>query len=266
MKTFDQKFPKADEVILATMGDWHIGSATCDAKAVEDFISKVKKNKALVMMMGDLTENAIVGSVGSIFEQTLTPREQVKEVVRLLSPIKDQIIGGIGGNHGARTQKVAGLNPDEIICWELGVPFFGATAVGRIRVGKSTDWRIMAHHGAGGGALLGSKLNVIAEKMTKIIPIADLYIAGHTHADVAGSDTRPMIGLGSGRVQITRQRRHFSGTGSLLDYDNSYAENMLLPPASKVQIFHHLGQRIHKSEVGEEKRVKAYKRIPVYYY
>jgi hypothetical protein len=265
LKTFDQKFPDKDEVVLATCGDWHIGADTCDQDAVEDFVGKIADSDAVVILMGDLTENAIVGSVGAVFEQSLSPRAQVKEVVRILSPIKDRIIGAVGGNHGARTQKVAGINPDEIICWELGVPYLGSTAVGRIKVGPDTDWRIMAHHGAGGGALLGSKLNVIAEKMTKIVPIADLYLAGHTHADVAGSDNRPTIGLGSGRVQIVRQRRHFSGTGALLDYDGSYAENMLLPPASKVQVMHHLGRNLHKSDKGDEKRVKQYKRIPVFY-
>ena len=216
--------------------------------------------------MGDLTENAIIGSVGAVFEQILPPKAQVKEVVRMLTPIRDQIIGAVGGNHGARSEKVTGLNPDELICWELGIPYFGATAAGRIRVGRNTDWRIVAHHGAGGGALLGSKLNVISEKLAKIVPIADLYIAGHTHADVSGSDSRPMISIGSGKVSISRQRRHFSGTGSLLDYDDSYAERFLLPPASKVQVMHHLGTRKHTARTGAKQHLKRYKRIPYFYY
>jgi hypothetical protein len=122
----------------------------------------------------------------------------------------------------------------------------------------------VAHHGVGGGGLLGSKLNVIAEKMTKVVPIADLYIAGHTHADVAGSDSRPTISIKTGRVKIIRQRRHFSGTGALLDYDGSYAEHMLLPPASKVQVLHYLGRREHVMQE-DERYVKRYRRVPVFY-
>ncbi len=265
MRVFDHRFPDRNEVILATCGDWHLGAKTCDQNAVEDCGSRIKENGALVMLMGDLTENAIVGSVGAVFEQTLSPKDQIKEATRILEPVKDQIIGAIGGNHGARTEKVSGINPDEWICANLGVPYFGATAAGRIGVGPRTNWVVMAHHGCGGGALLGSKLNVVAEKMPKIMPLADLYLAGHTHADVAGSDSRPTIGLGSGKAQIVRHRRHFSGTGALLDYDGSYAENMLLPPASKVQIMHHLGERIHVSMKGPERYVKQYRRIPVFY-
>lgn len=263
MQTFDQKFPDREEVILATMGDWHIGSRTCDTDAIDDFVRRVKDAGAIVLLMGDLTENSIMGSVGGVMKQTLSPKEQVKEAVRILEPIKDQIIGAIGGNHGARTVKVADIDPDEVMCWELGVPYFGSTAVGRIQVGGNTHWKVMAHHGAGGGALLGSKLNVIAEKMTKIVPMADLYLAGHTHADVAGSDTRPDIDITSGKVLIKTQRRHFSGTGSLLDYQESYAERMLLPPASKVQLFHHLGVRKNISRGGAY--IKRYRRVPFFY-
>ena len=232
--------------------------------AIDDFVGRIKRDKALVMLMGDLTENAIIGSVGGVMEQTMSPRDQVLKVCEILEPIKDQIIGGVMGNHGARTVKVASLNPDEIICYNLGAKFLGSVAVGRIRVGASTDWRIMVHHGVGGGALLGSKLNVLAERMTKVVPIADLYLAGHTHADVAGSDTRPTIALNSGRVVISNIRRHFSGTGSLLDYEG-YPEHMLLPPASKVQIYHHLGERKHVSRDGDERFRKQYRRQPFFY-
>lgn len=264
MRIFDVKRPEDKEVILATMGDWHIGASTCDQEAVEDFVAKCRDAGALVMLMGDLCENALVNSAGSTYEQHLSPQAQVKETVRILEPIKDQIIGAVGGNHGARTKKVAGLDPDEIICWELGIPYFGATAAGRIQVGERCHWKVMAHHGAGGGSLLGSKLNVVAEKMTKIVPMADLYLAGHTHADVAGSDCRPDIELSSGGVNIQIRRRHFSGTGSLLDYDTSYAERMLLPPASKVQVFHYLGDQKHIGKKNQ-KYEKRYRRVPHWY-
>ena len=245
MKTFDHRFPDKDEIGLACCGDWHIGAQTCDEDAVDDWIEKIRKNKWHVILMGDLTENATLGSVGAVFEQKMTPHEQVHLVVKKLKPIKDYILGGIGGNHGRRSMKAVGLDPDHFICELLEVPYWGHTGAGRIQLGKETNWKIMAHHGAGGGGLLGSKLNVVSEKMTKVMPMMDLYLAGHTHADVAGSDTRPDLTYGRGGVHINKMRRHFSGTGSLLNYDESYAEGMLLPPASKVQVVHFLGKRHH---------------------
>ena len=267
MRIFDQRFPDKDEIGLACCGDWHLGAQTCDEAAVDDWIEKIRENKWYVILMGDLTENATLGSVGAVFEQRLSPQQQVRLVIDKLTPIKDYIIGGLGGNHGARSLKTAGLDPDEIICWELGCPYWNKSGFGRIQVGTA-NWKVFAHHGAGGGALLGSKLNVIAEKMTKVVPMADLYIAGHTHAEVSGSDTRPDMVLNKGKARIAKHRRHFSGTGSLLDYDDSYAEGMLLPPATKAQVVHFLGTRKHIGTGGTDGDIyeKRYRRQPEYYY
>jgi len=226
---------------LATCGDWHLGARTCDEGAVDEWLETVRENKWYVILMGDITENATLGSVGAVFEQTMTPQEQVRLAIDKLTPIKDYIIGSVAGNHGRRSVKTTGLDPDEIMCWDLGVPYWGAAALGRIQVGDA-HWKIAVHHGTGGGALLGSKLNVVAERMTKMVPMADLYLAGHTHADVAGSDVRPDLTYNKGSVRLIKKRRHFSGTGSLLDYDG-YPEAMMLPPASKVQVCHHLSTR-----------------------
>jgi len=266
MKTFDQRFPDKKEIGLATCGDWHLGAKTCDEGAVDDWLAKIKDNGWYVILMGDITENATIGSVGAVFEQTMTPQEQVKCAIEKFMPIKDYIIGAVGGNHGARSVRTAGLDPDEIMCWELGVPYWGHSGLGRLQVGDA-HWKVFCHHGSGGGGLLGSKLNVVAEKMTKIVPMADLYLSGHTHADVAGSDTRPDITFPKGRVRLVKNRRHFSGTGSLLEYDESYAEGKLMPPASKVQVVHFLGDRAHKykKDNGDWEWEKPYRRQPEYY-
>jgi len=220
-------------------------------------------------LLGDLTENALPSSVGSVFEQVYPPEEQLRVAHEILEPIRDYILGGVGGNHGHRTFRVAGVDPDQLICGNLGAPYFGSTCAGRVQVG-SAHWRIMAHHGAGGGALLGSKLNVVAEKMTKIYPMEHLYLAGHTHADVAGSDRRKYVNVTSHGVEVKEHIRHFSGTGSLLSYDGSYAEDKLLPPASPVQVVHYLGDRVHRERkrggTGQNLREMPYRREPHYFW
>lgn len=243
----DQRFPDNKEIGLACIGDIHYGSQTCNEKALDSWIASVKKNKWYVILMGDLMENATMGSVGSVFEQRLTPQEQLRGIVDKLTPIKDYIIGGVSGNHGARTARVAGIDPDAIISYELGVPHYDYTAVGRIQVGKA-HWAIVAHHGAGGGILQGSKLNMV-KKLALIYPMADLYLAGHAHSDVSGSDRVFEISI-SGKPRTTGHIRHFSGTGSLLDYVGSYAEQKMFPPANLVQVVHFLGDHIGTHPTG----------------
>ena len=241
----DQKFKDRKQIGLACCGDWHLGSLTCNEKAVDEWLDRIKKNGWYVLLMGDLMENATLGSVGAVYEQTLTPQEQLRGVVDKLTPIKDYIIGGVSGNHGARTVRATGVDPDAIISFELGVPHFGYTAAGRIQVGQA-HWRVMAHHGAGGGILQGSKLNMI-KKMALIYPMMDVYMAGHTHSDVSGSDRVFDLSI-SGKPKQAGHTRHFSGTGSLLNYQHSYAEMKLMPPAQLCQVVHFLGDREHVSE------------------
>jgi hypothetical protein len=252
----NQKFPDKKEIGLATIGDIHLGSQTCNEKALNEWIAKIKKEKWYVILMGDLMENATLGSVGAVYEQTMTPQEQLRGMVDLLDPIKDYILGGVSGNHGARTVRAAGIDPDAIISFELGVPHFGYTGVGRVQVGGA-HWYIVAHHGAGGGILQGSKLNMV-RKLANIYPMADLYMAGHAHTDVSGSDRVFRIVNHHNKVSLAQHTRHFSGTGSLLDYQGSYAEAKLFPPAGLAQVVHFLGDRVHVSR--EEGFAKPYRR------
>ena len=193
----------------------------------------------------------------------MTPKQQIDAVTQILEPVKEQIIGAVGGNHSARTVRAVGIDPDELLCVNLGCQYFGHTMAGRIQVGAA-HWKVMAHHGAGGGMLLGSKLNVV-KKLAEIMPMMDLYLAGHTHADVSGTDKRRDVSINRGSVSISNHRRHFSGTGSLLDYDGSYAEAKLLPPACPAQVKHHLGDRIQRHEDGPDRYEKPYLREPVYF-
>ena len=258
----DQRFPDRKEIGLAVCCDWHHGSKTSNLKAIQTWVDMIRDNQWYVLLMGDLTENATLGSVGSVFEQTITPQEQVDEVAEILMPVKDYILGSISGNHGMRTVKLTGLDPDMILAAKLGCPYFGYCVRGRIQVG-SAHWVVVGHHGSGGGILKGSKLNMV-EKLARIYPMADLYLMAHAHADLHASDSVMHISLNKGKAIQTEQLRRFSGCGSLLAYGGSYAEAKLFPPAAMAQVVHFLGDR--KTIKGEDHREQRleYRREPVW--
>lgn len=251
MATFDQRFPGKKSVGLAGITDWHFGSHTCNMKAIDAWINIIKKEGHVALLMGDLCEMATRGSVGAVFEQIMSPQDQITGVVDILEPIKDQIIGGISGNHGARVVKDTGVCPDATISKFLGVPHFGYAAMGRVQVGNA-HWVICAHHGAGGGSTIGAKVNAL-KKLALTWPACDLYMMGHTHTDAAFSD-RVVVPLKSGRRRFGEEMmtRHFSGCGSLLDYQGSYAEAKMYPPAAMVQVVHLLGDRVHRPTAGSD--------------
>ena len=239
MRTATATTDKA-EMGLAAIGDLHYGSHTSKPEAARAWVQTIKDEGWWWVSLADLAENAIRGSLGAIFEQRVAPKQQLDDLCELLEPIKDQCIGMVSGNHGQRSIKETGLDHDELLCQLLGVPYFGATLFAMLHIGglTPTTWRVMAHHTVGGGRLIGAKLNAI-KRLSDMAPGQDLYIGGHGHADVAGSDRVKVTGADG---EQTWYRRQFSACGSLLDYEDSYAELKLYPPANCCQVVHMLGQ------------------------
>ena len=255
----DQRFPDRKEIALATIGDLHVGSSAFMEGAFKKWVKECKSEGYLVILMGDLCEMALRASPSDVYDQTMSPQDQIDYVIEELSPIRDQVLGALNGNHGAgRFIKSVGANPDSWISKQLGVPHFGPVCYGRVQVG-SANWKIMAAHGMGGGALLGSKLNVASEKMTKVCANADLYLCGHTHANVYGSSDVVDISVGSRGVVTNTVTRHYSGTGSLHAY-GGYPEDKLLPPSTVMQVVHFLGDRVHVKDKDGDAYHKPFRR------
>lgn len=260
---FDIKLPSETEVGLAVVCDYHIGSKNCDIGAIKRWVAEIKTEGWLVLVLGDVMDMSLKTSVGDVYDQTLSPAEQLDEATALLDPIKDQIIGTIGGNHSQRVVRSVGMDPDAMLASNLGVPYEPFITQGRIQVGDA-HWKVVAHHGAGGGMMIGSKLNMAA-KLSKIYPMADLLLVGHGHGDVCGSDVVYDLALNHGKVKQTRHTRHYSMCGSTLEYEGSYAEAKMLAPAQMAQMCHFLGSRKHVSKGGDYYKVKPFRRIVRYF-
>lgn len=116
---------------------------------------------------------------------------QVRDLAKILEPIRGKILGGILGNH--YWEYATGVNTEQHLAELLGYPYLGVTAAIRCDFGRdrlhrgqpshTTEARltIFGHHsmGGGGGRNPGSDLNglIRGEKVMD----ADIYCAGHTH-------------------------------------------------------------------------------------
>jgi len=258
MEYYEKRFPNS-EIHLYPLGDWHYGSPRCDEKLMRKVVKIVMNDPIGYWLgIGDFHENNLEGSTGSSYEQLLNPEEQLygrfenngklrrEGLFHILEPIKDKCLFMIEGNHGYRTTKASGLVPDKMIATHLGAPFKGISCLGKIYV-KDTTFKILAHHGHGGGRTLGGKINV-ALRIRDLAPTADLTISGHTHTisrtpsvwfdliqGATGNKHSPLYeGMGWDYV-----------CGSLLSYNGSYAERKVMPPAVKGQIMIKLFHRIN---------------------
>lgn len=224
------------------MGDLHLGSPNVDAEKFEGYLDWVKKNKAYVFLMGDLFDVATLDSATEVWGQQMSLNNAIKALVEKLKPIKKQIIGAIIGNHEERLVRYANFNPVQNLCDILGVPYCHYSAVLRFRIGEhkhtkinkvspAVEYIFFAHHTTGGGSTIGGKINRIA-KLNNIFSGADAYLGGHNHSKALGEESVFYLSKnGRGEAKLTQKRVIYIDTGSFLTYEDSYAEQKMLPPA-----------------------------------
>lgn len=230
MRFFSYDFP-AKQFTLYPLGDWHYGSRQCDIKFIERVVAEIKGNPdARWVGMGDFIENAVVGSKSDVYLQTIPPKEQVDEVIKLLDQIRDKGLFFIYGNHEARTMKMVGQQPEEIMSYALRIPCGGYSACAVFDLAKAHTPRSFScyfHHNTGGGYTSGGKVNN-AGRLSDIVPTADATFSGHFHITSRTSRTW----FEPGQTSVIRKTGYDYITGSALTWNESYAEEKAKPPAT----------------------------------
>lgn len=230
-----------NKVYLLPIGDIHLGVENVDLVKLSGYINWAKQNLAYIFLMGDLFDVATLTSKTSPFTQKYSLNEAIRIAKEIFEPMKDKIIGAITGNHELRLERKAGFNVMEGFCNLMGIEYCGYSAVLRFRIGKFTrknrepspriEYIFYCHHSTGGGATIGGKLNR-AEKLRYIFEGADAYIIGHNHAKGLGEiNVGYLSKSGNGKARINYKRICYVDSGSFYKYDNSYAEQHMLPPS-----------------------------------
>lgn len=220
---------------LYPIGDIHVGDKNfhgegeAKLKAYIDHIARTKN--ARVFLMGDIINVATRTSKSNPFDQTMNLQEQIRYATELLMPVKDKIIGAITGNHEARLEDSVGYNPTTAICANLGIPYFGISAVVAFKVGvgrQPTVYHGYFHHTTGGGSTVGAAINRV-DKLRQIVVNADFYVGGHNHR-LGVFDTQTYE-IDTNHGKIRRLRQVLVDAGSYLSWNGSYAESKQYPPS-----------------------------------
>lgn len=218
-------------VTLYPLGDWHLGSPQCDEHYIRKVVKEIEENKrARWYGAGDLMENAIIGSKSDTYKQILSPKEQIKTIVKILKPIKDKCLFMLPGNHEERTMRAVGLHPDDKIAYELDAPFVEYSCLFVLDLLKARTPRsfsIYAHHNSGGGYTPGGKVNA-ASKLRLICPTVDATFTAHVHT----SARMPVTWIEAGNKQALKKTGYDYIIGSTLTWDKSYAEEKAKRPST----------------------------------
>jgi hypothetical protein len=193
------------DVTLVPLADFHIGDPNTDVKLIKKLIKQVEEtDNCYTVLNGDLMNTAIASSVSDTYDEVLKPSDQLKKAVKYFGTLAEQgkILAVTDGNHERRISRSVGVDMTELMCAELHIPhlYSAGDAILCLRVGADTTntkrkgkayrpffYTVLARHGAGGGALLGGKVNRL-QRFSDVADV-DLYIGSHTHNDIVFHDS-----------------------------------------------------------------------------
>lgn len=228
MKSVKVDLPsELDSIEIEPMYDLHIGSKKCDYKEIQRRIARIKDNPNIYCILGgDIINNSTKTSVGDVYEEPLTPMQQIKKAVTLFEPIKDKIIGVVSGNHERRSYKTEGIDLTYFLCSELRITdkYDYAGVVIFLRFGDDIRHRkmcytIYATHGSGGGSTIGGKANKLSK--TGAIINTDVVIVGHTHAPITFKEVSFCVDVQNS--SFFKKEQTFINASATLNYEE-YAE------------------------------------------
>lgn len=234
-----------EKLNIEIFSDLHLGSTKCNYKLIQERIRKVKDNKnTYCVILGDVLNNSTKTSVGDVYEEEISPMEQVKSAISLFEPIKDKIIGCVSGNHETRSYRMDGIDLLYFMCSELGIAKlydmtslllfvrFGEESRGMKETNGSGKVRKVLYtlymtHGRSGGRLIGSKANGL-QRLGQIVN-ADIIVVGHTHMGLTFREKS--FEIDSRNSTIIEKEIVFVNASSTLDYE-TYAETFGFKPSS----------------------------------
>lgn len=226
---------------MHTFADLHLGDLHVDGQHIVDRIRHCEETEnCVVILNGDLFNNATRASVSDVYAETIKPMEQINRGVQLFQKLADQgkIIAITTGNHERRSDKETNLDLTEIFAAQLGLSdrFSKGGAIIFLRFGdidsgnhhRRQMYSIFCIHGSGGGRKEGGKLQRLADMSS--IADADIYIHSHTHLPMVMKESFLRVDTSNSTVKAVDKL--FVNTSASLDY-GGYGEVYEFKPASK---------------------------------
>jgi len=225
--------PEYNYIYVVPFADCHIGEAKDGVHLFRedvfdeyiDFVDRVPNAYAVVL--GDIVAlPGRYGRVTEIWHQAMTPQEQLNYAVKKFEPIKDKIIGVVGGTHEGRVYASVGLEVMSEFCSRLGLNhkhiygrdgillkiFFGRFHPKRER---KNVFYVYLIHGWGGARKTGGQVNK-AEELGNLIH-ADLYLIAHEHTFFTSKNEYIMPTIGG---KLRTHQKTFVGVGSFAEYSH----------------------------------------------
>ena len=195
-KDYSDKF---DTMQICFLSDTHIGSSDFDIKGLMENLQYAdSQENAVVFILGDGINSAIVGSKSDAYEDLMNPQEELdtfaevlkiakgdRKLARVLKHLDDagKIAVVHSGNHEDRITRAVGVSPTKVAADIAGVgeafaPFYANTDI-VLRQSLADDGKfhfgVVTHHGTGIRNIDGTF------RLLRNVDNADMCVIGHTH-------------------------------------------------------------------------------------
>ena len=227
-----------DTIKIFPISDLHVGDKALDKRLFREFANKIATTENYYcLLVGDLMNNAIVGSVSNTYNEEMPPREQLKWLREELIPLKKKILGIVSGNHEYRSKKATDTDLTEELAEYLDLKhlYRDDELVVKISFGKINNagnpatYTIYMTHGSGGGKMSGGKLNNI-QSLVHSCDNADIYLTGHGH-DKIGNKLQPRR-IDYRHNKIVNIEKGFAMTGHWSEFFGGYAARGMFRPTA----------------------------------
>lgn len=224
-------YKSKNDVHVYILSDVHIGAHGFQKKAFLQYIQTIENDPlAVVIVVGDLTDNATLGSKGCVYSQRMMPQKQIETIVEYLYPIREKIIFFCCGNHEERTFRNTGSDIGDTMCTKLNCLDKYNYVHGFITItAKDKTYKLYATHNIG-------KSECKLKTMARAHPDCDIIIGGHVHTPKVVSVAQQ---LHSGKTKTT-----YAVIGKAWLKDESYSISAAYEPVSDIQPVIHLGDNI----------------------
>ena len=225
-----------DDIIIYPIADVHLGACEHAEKEWNDFIKRVEREDAYLILAGDLLNNSTRGTkFANPFDEVLRPREAKRRMAEYLMPFKDRILAVVSGNHERRTVRDDDQDLTYDICSKLDIEHlyrentaFMTVYLGRRNTDGSplTSYNFVVTHGSGGGILPGTAMTR-NERWGNVIDGLDCMVAGHVHRGFISKPAK--IVMDSRNKRVSMREYVVLSCVSWLNYGGYAARSMLLP-------------------------------------
>lgn len=176
---------------LYAIGDVHIGAKEADLEGFSSFLRCLEsESDSYMVIVGDVINNGVKDSVTNVYEETMPPSEQVEYTAELLAPVKDKILGCVGGNHEYRSIKAVDYDPLFQVMTLLRIPELYRQNFAFVRInlerGKTKDhYALYLTHGKS-----ANKQKQFAQGGVEGV---DAILCGHTHNGLVQKHSRMVL-------------------------------------------------------------------------